>query len=188
MNREEPKVAVNRAQKDTMFRFLYDDKEKLLYLYEVSEENPMLELQVLVLNINEGNNRELKEKCRCLAEYMLYVDRIRKYAEQYDTLQEAVERAIEDCIAEGILADFLTKHRAEAMTVSIFEYDEEKELRLYGEAEREVGYEQGLEQTLCKQICKKIEKNIPIEQIAVELEMELEELRPYYEKVKREGF
>ena len=29
-----------------------------------------------------------------------------KNAEQYDTLQEAVERAIEDCIAEGILADF----------------------------------------------------------------------------------
>jgi len=299
MNREEPKVAVNRAQKDTMFRFLYEDKEKLLELYnalndsdytdadrleivtlesaiymsmkndvafvidhrlylyehqstynpnmplrdlfyvsneyqkligdkkslyaskkvkipaprfvvfyngtrkrperewlrlsdlyEVSEENPMLELQVLVLNINEGNNRELKEKCRCLAEYMLYVDRIRKYAEQYDTLQEAVERAIEDCIAEGILADFLTKHRAEAMTVSIFEYDEEKELRLYGEAEREVGFErgieQGIEQTLYKLICKKIEKNIPIEQIARELEMELEELCPYYEKAKRE--
>ena len=155
---------------------------------------------MLVLNINEGNNRELKEKCRCLAEYMLYVERIRKYAEQYDTLQEAVERAIEDCIAEGILADFLTKHRAEAMTVSIFEYDEEKELRLYGEAEREVGYEQGLasgvsqgisqgvEQTLCRLICKKIEKNIHIEQIARELEMEIEDLRPYYEKVKREGF
>jgi len=163
---------------------------RLSDLYEVSEENPMLELQVLVLNINEGNNRELKEKCRCLAEYMLYVERIRKYAEQYDTLQEAVERAIEDCIAEGILADFLTKHRAEAMTVSIFEYDEEKELRLYGEAEREVGFErgieQGIEQTLYKLICKKIEKNIPIEQIARELEMELEELCPYYEKAKRE--
>ena len=78
--------------------------------------------------------------------------------------------------------------------MSIFEYDEEKELRLYGEAEREVGYEQGLasgvsqgiEQTLCRLICKKIEKNIPIEQIARELEMELEELCPYYEKVKRE--
>ena len=85
--------------------------------------------------------------------------------------------------------------------MSIFEYDEEKELRLYGEAEREVGYEQGLEQgiargishgisqgveqTLCKLICKKIEKNIPIEQVARELEMEAEELRPYYEKVKR---
>ena len=109
-----------------------------------------------------------------------------------------MERAIEDCIAEGILADFLTKHRAEAMTVSIFEYDEEKELRLYGEAEREVGYEQGLasgvsqgisqgvEQTLCRLICKKIEKNIHIEQIARELEMEIEELRPYYEKAIRE--
>ena len=112
---------------------------RLSDLYEVEEEQPMLELQVLVLNINEGNNKELKGKCRCLAEYMLYVDRIRQYAAQCDSLQEAVERAIEDCISEGILADFLMKHKSEAMTVSIFEYDEEKELRLYREAEREVG-------------------------------------------------
>ena len=150
----------------------------------------MLELQVLVLNINEGNNKELKEKSKCLAEYMLYVDRIRQYEAKCDSLQEAVERAIEDCISEGILAEFLTKHKAEAMTVSIFEYDEEKELRLYGEAEREVGFErgieQGIEQTLSRLIRKKIEKNIPLEQAAKELEVDVEELRPYYEKIKRE--
>ena len=32
---------------------------KLSDLYELPEENPMLELQVLVLNINQGNNEEL---------------------------------------------------------------------------------------------------------------------------------
>ena len=142
----------------------------------------MLELQVLMLNINEGNNKELKEKCRCLEEYMLYVERIRQYATQCATLQEAVERAIADCISEGILADFLKTHKAEAMTVSIFEYDEEKELRLYREAEREVG----VEQTLSKMIRKKIEKNITLEQAAEELEMSVEELRPLYERVKEE--
>ena len=41
---------------------------KLSDLYELPEENPMLELQVLVLNINQGNNNELKEKCRTLQE------------------------------------------------------------------------------------------------------------------------
>ena len=39
MNREEPKVAVNRAQKDTMFRFLYEDKEKLLELYNALNDS-----------------------------------------------------------------------------------------------------------------------------------------------------
>ena len=34
-----------------------------------------------------------------------------------------------ECIAEGILKDFLMKNRAEAIEMSIFEYDEEKHMR-----------------------------------------------------------
>ena len=42
------------------------------------------------------------------------------------------------------LSDFLQKNRAEAIAVSIFEYDEEKELALFRAAEREQGLVQGL--------------------------------------------
>ena len=120
---------------------------KLSDLYEVPEENPHLELQVLVLNINHGNNEALKEKCRTLQEYMLYIERIRYYVEKMGkTLQDAVEISVEECIRENILADFLRENKAEAITVSIFEYDEEKELRLLREAEREYGREQGKEE------------------------------------------
>lgn len=34
-----------------------------------------------------------------------------------------------DCIRNNILTDFLTKNRAEAIAVSIFEYDEEKHMK-----------------------------------------------------------
>ena len=44
-------------------------------------------------------------------------------------LEDAVERAITECIEEGILADFLEKNRAEAKSVSIYEYDKEKHLQ-----------------------------------------------------------
>jgi len=159
---------------------------KLSDLYEILEEQPMLELQVLMLNINVGNNKELKEKCKCLAEYMLYVERIRQYATEFDSLQEAVERAIESCISDGILEEFFRTHKAEAMTVSIFEYDEEKEIRLFREAEREVGIELGIEQVLSSLIKKKIKKNKNLEQIAEELEEDIEVLRPIYEKLCRE--
>lgn len=155
---------------------------KLSDLYEIPEEQPMLELQVLMLNINAGNNKELKEKCSCLEEYMLYVERIRIYAAECDSLQEAVERAIESCISDGILEEFLRTHKAEAMTVSIFEYDEEKEIRLFREAEREVGIEQGIEQLLCSQVRKKLKKNKTLEQITEELEEDIEVIRPIYEK------
>ena len=58
-------------------------------------------------------------------------------------LTEVVEQAVKECIREGILAEFLLKNRAEAIEMSIFEYDEEKELALLRKAEREVGIEKG---------------------------------------------
>ena len=43
------------------------------------KEEPNLELKVLVLNINQGKNKELLELCRTLKEYMIFVERIRLY-------------------------------------------------------------------------------------------------------------
>ena len=40
-----------------------------------------------------------------------------------------MERAITECIQEGILADFLEKYRAEVKSVSIYEYNEERHMR-----------------------------------------------------------
>lgn len=56
---------------------------------------------------------------------MKFVDAVRKYQQQIP-FPEAVEKAIDECIKKGILAEFLRKNRAEVLRVSIFEYDEEK--------------------------------------------------------------
>ncbi|MDO4298799.1 MAG: hypothetical protein Q4C59_10070 [Lachnospiraceae bacterium] len=58
-------------------------------------------------------------------------------------LENAVERAITECIQEGILADFLKKNRAEAKRMSMFEFNEEKHLRLEKEYSREEGFAAG---------------------------------------------
>ena len=92
--------------------------------YEHFEGEPNLELKVMVLNINAGHNAELMEQCRMLKEYAQYVARVRGYTASMK-LEEAVRRAIKECIAEGILADFLRKNRAEVEMVSILEYDKE---------------------------------------------------------------
>ena len=65
------------------------------------------------------------EACRTLKGYAIYTDKIRKYAEKM-SLEDAVERAICECIEEGILKEFLEKHRAEAKAMRIFEYDQGK--------------------------------------------------------------
>ena len=99
---------------------------KLSDSFEKRTGEPELELKVTVLNINAGCNETLMNACRLLKEYSLYVARVRSYASQMD-MNTAVNRAVEECISEGILADFLLKSRAEVVAMSIFEYDEERE-------------------------------------------------------------
>jgi predicted transposase/invertase (TIGR01784 family) len=115
---------------------------KLSDAYEQRVDEPELELKVTVLNINSGNNAELLEKCKTLKDYSLYVERVREYAKEMPK-EEAVDKAVDTCIKDGILADFLTKYKAEARSMSIFEYDEEKEMELIRQAEKEAGIAEG---------------------------------------------
>ena len=135
-----------------------------------------LELPVLVLNITQGKNRELLEMCQTLKEYMIFVERVRNYANMTE-LNEAVEKAVDECIQEGVLADFLLKNRTEAIEMCILEYDEEREIKLIRKAEyedgREAGLLEGTKKLLNSQIRKKIAKGKTAVQIAQELEMDL---------------
>ena len=118
---------------------------KLSDAYLTEELYPDLELKVTVLNINAGNNRELKENCRTLREYMQYVECVRRYTDELGMrLNEAVESAVNECINKGILKDFLLENKAEAMTMSIFEYNEAEEKEKMRRAEYAGGYEDGV--------------------------------------------
>ena len=55
--------------------------------------------------VNKRYNDELLRRCPVLGEYMSYVDKVRTYQKEM-SLDEAVDRAVIECIAEGILADF----------------------------------------------------------------------------------
>ena len=67
---------------------------------------------------------------------------MREYAREAD-LDTAVEQAVNDCIQNGILAEFLRKNKSEVIAMSIFEYDKEEEERKLREAEYEAGYNSG---------------------------------------------
>ena len=85
------------------------------------------------------------DACHTLKEYAQYVEQVRIYAKEM-SFPEAVEKAIDYCIKNGILSDFLSKNRAEAIEVSIFEYDEEKHMK----SEREWAYNNGHEDGLAE--------------------------------------
>ena len=124
---------------------------RLSQAYEHFEGEPNLELKVMVLNINAGHNEELMKQCRMLKEYAQYVARVRGYAGSMK-LEEAVRRAIRECITEEILTDFLRKNRAEVEMVSILEYDKEYEEKKLRKAEYEAGEQEGLNRGLAQGI------------------------------------
>ena len=111
---------------------------RLSNAYEHLAGEPDLELKVLMLNVNEGHNKELMEQCQTLKEYAIYVARVRKYTSEMN-LNDAVARAIDECIKEGILVEFLRKNRSEVKMVSILEYDKEWEEKKLRKAEYEAG-------------------------------------------------
>ena len=123
--------------------------QKLSDLFLQPMEEAELELKVQVFNLRPGMNKGILEACQILKEYCLYVERVRKYAKT-KPIEEAVERAVEECIREGILKDFLISQRAEVTAMSIFEYNEEEELRKYREAERAYAMEKYMKEGLEK--------------------------------------
>ena len=130
-------------------------------------------MTAVMLNVNRDHNRGLMEACKDLKDYAEYVDRVRRYAKDYP-LSEAVDRAIEECIREKILQEFLEKNRAEVKKMSIYEYDQEKHIRM----EREEAWEEGIKEGMLRgrntqlgeMIRKKLDKGKDISQIAEELE------------------
>ena len=84
---------------------------KLSELYHKGEAPFELELEATVLNINVGCNRELMDACKTLADYARYTQLVRDYAEEMP-LNQAVERAVTECIREGILEEFLRENRS----------------------------------------------------------------------------
>ena len=115
--------------------------------YENLIGEPKLELKVVTLNINEGHNKELMEQCQILREYAQYVAKVRKYTKEM-SLDESVERAVVECIREGILENFLWANRNEVIAMSIFEYNKDEEEKKLRKAEFEFGREEGRKEIL----------------------------------------
>ncbi len=118
---------------------------KLSNAFEKQTDNPELELRCKVYNINRGKNRELLEKCSILKEYMIFVDYVRTFhAEQnFEDLKSAIEKAINTCIQESVLKDFLMQHRFEVEKVTELDYTFDRQLLLEREEARTEGRAEG---------------------------------------------
>ena len=129
-----------------------DKKElRLSDAFQQPTAQPDIEVVAHMLNINYGHNKELMERCQKLKEYAQFIDIIRHYLREnkHWTNEQAISKAIDDCIQNNILRDILQKERLRVMASILSEFDEVgyKEMirqEAYEDAYEEV-YEKGVE-------------------------------------------
>ena len=118
------------------------------------------------------------EQCQTSREYAQYVNCVRKYAEELE-LNEAVKLAVDECIRNNILSEFLRANKSEVISMSIFEYDKEEEERKLRKAEYEAGVADGLNTAKKDAAIAFAELHVPIEQIALALKVDVEAVKKW---------
>jgi predicted transposase YdaD len=154
--------------------------------YEHKCDDYDLDLVCTVYNINPGYNDEMQRKSKVLLGYTTFVEKVRTYERKMDSLEKAINQAIDECIKEEVLAGFFTRRRTEVLEMAVHDFTFERQLEMTArdsrEEGREVGYEAGrvegheagrVEGHMIGRIaliCKKHQKKIPVADAAEMLE------------------
>jgi hypothetical protein len=139
----------------------------------------LLELIVTVFNINKGFNAEMLSKSKTLFGYAFFVDLARQYAEAGGELEEAIRRAVGDCIEKGILADFLRDQSSEVINMLTAEFKLEDALQVWKEEGREEGRKEGIEEGIEKMAKNLFSKGVPLNVIAQSADLPLEKIQAF---------
>lgn len=140
-----PKFVVfyNGAEKqpEEMTQYLSDS-------FEQKTDDPELELKCKVYNINYGKNRAIMDECRWLDEYMMFVDKVREYHNSKDEeeLEDDINKAIDYCIENDILKEFLSERRGEVTKVMALDYTFDKQLEMERAEAWNGGKKEGIEE------------------------------------------
>lgn len=135
----------------------------------------------IMLNINFGKNKKLMNSCQILREYAILIDTIRRYKKTCETLEEAVNRSVNECMENNVLAEFLMEHKSEVIDMLLTEYNEEETMEMF----KAEGREEGEIYILIKLVCKKIKKGKSLKEISDELEEKQEYIQPIYEAANK---
>ena len=132
-----------------------------------NDERGDYEWTATVININKGKNEAIKNRSITLNHYCQFVELVKKYSKDIP-FDEAVDKAVQECIDNGILADFLMKHRKEVKLMCLTEFNEQK----YTEMVRDEGKAESLIKCV-KGFASK--HNVSIEEACEEMDIEFSE-------------
>ena len=111
---------------------------------QVQEEAyPLLELEVKVININEGRNESIVSRCKKLAEYSFFMSKARDFSRNRGSKEEAIKEVVKYCKKHDILKEFLEIHASEILNMLLTEWNIEDAKEVWHEEAREEGREEG---------------------------------------------
>ena len=138
--------------------FARDETLKLSDAFIEHSESPQLELNVKVININQQNQHPLLASCETIREYSIFVDTVRKWKE-IDQIN-GFQKAIEECIANNILSEYLKRKTKEVLNMLLAEYDYETDIAVQRAEEREIAFAKGISQGIAQGISQGIAQGI----------------------------
>lgn len=92
--------------------------------------------------------------------YTYFVEKVREYRDREETRENAVERAIDDCIEHDVLKEFFESRKDEVRKMTHLDFSWEKREELIRKEEREEGREEGRIETLRKLLLAGIDEEI----------------------------
>ena len=105
---------------------------------------PNLELTVKIININRQDHHPLLKNCKTMYEYTIFVETVRRWKKTDP--QNGFQKAIEECIANDILRDYLKRKTKEVLNMLLAEYDYETDIAVQRAEEREIAFAEGISQ------------------------------------------
>lgn len=120
---------------------------KLSDSYFEKTKFPKLELEVKVININHEKHNKVLEKSKILEDYSYFVYKVRSYRKPGKDLAESVQLAVNECIEENRLRDFLNEHGSEVANMLYTEFNLEDAKEVWQEEAREDGIKEGVLKT-----------------------------------------
>ena len=120
-----------------------------------------LELIVHCHNLNPGKSQQLKSSCKPLSDYSDFSNKFKEYRHQNNSINDSVCMAIDYCLNNDIMTDYLTDNESEVINMFGFEWNSEDERKALIELGEERGEERGEQRGIIKANLKTLKTSCP---------------------------
>ena len=133
-----------------------------------------LELIVKMYNINDGLNQPLLNKCNYLRDYSKLVGKVKQGIATGLTRRQAIIEAIDWCIKNGFMEEYLQKKKEEVFGMLDFQWNMNEAQAAWENKGRERGREEGRNETLSEIINNMIRKGKTFSEIHEDTNLSIE--------------